>query len=89
MVLDRATVERLFDVCIGEDNQACISETLNPVLSDLSKHIDLKYQFLVDHIRKGDVGIRYVCTEEMIADILSKNLSAQNFGQLVRRGGIE
>lgn len=51
---------------------------LNPALSDLSKHGDLQYLFLVGHIRQGDVGIQYIHTAEMVVDNLTKYLSAQN-----------
>ena len=51
------SVKELFDICIREDNQACILDAKNHVLSDLSKPIDLKYQLLVDHIRKGTISL--------------------------------
>lgn len=42
-ILNKNTVEEIFKIIIGEDNQACISNARNPVLSGLSKHIDPKY----------------------------------------------
>lgn len=41
--LEKSVVDKILDIYISEDNQACISETENPVLSDLSKHIYLIY----------------------------------------------
>lgn len=86
-VLDSTTAKHIFD--IGKDNQACNADSLDPLLSDLSKHIDLKCQFLVDHIGKGDVKLCYVPTEDMAADILTKNWSAQKFGHLMHKSGID
>lgn len=41
-------MEKLFPVCLGGDSQACITDVQNTSLSDLSQHIDLKYQLRVD-----------------------------------------
>lgn len=71
-VLNSTTVEELFDDCNGKENQACIADAPSPVFSSLSKHNDLKYQFLEHHIRNGNVKIWYVPREGMVADISSK-----------------
>lgn len=44
-VLDKTTVDKLIDICVGEDNRACISDAENLILSDLSKDIDLNITF--------------------------------------------
>lgn len=40
-IMDEETVEDMFKTSIGGDNLACISDTRNPVFSDLPKHIYL------------------------------------------------
>lgn len=40
---------------------------------NLSKHVNVKYQFMVDHVSKENVQLHYVWTNLMIADILTKN----------------
>lgn len=55
-ILGKVTALNLFAISIGEDNPFCISDAFNSTLSELSKHVDLKCQFLVDHIKKKDVG---------------------------------
>lgn len=47
---------------------------INPIVSDLYKHVDLKYKFLVDHITQCEIIIHYVPTHQMNADLLTKNL---------------
>lgn len=48
----------------------CIRDAKNPIVSDLSKHVDLKHKFLVDHMRKGDINIHYFPTSQVIKDLL-------------------
>lgn len=81
-ILNLATVDRIFDVPIGEDNQACLADVRNEGLWDLLKHVDLKYQLIVDYVRKGELWVENVSSEEMAADILTKNLSTQQFETL-------
>lgn len=81
-IISKKKVDQLFNVSIAEDNQACIREAKNPGSSELSKHIDVKFQFLVDNIQKGIVDIHYVPTENMAADLFTKNLKRIRFEKL-------
>ena len=53
------------------DNQSAISIAHNPVQHDRTKHIDIRYHFVRDHIGK-DFHLYYVPSEDMVADILTK-----------------
>lgn len=77
--MDPKAVATLFDVIIGEDNQACLAEVRNGGLSELSKHVDLKYQMVIDHVQKGEVRVEFVPSQVMVADVMTKNLSVQKF----------
>ena len=44
-----------------------------------SKHIEIKYQYICDIVEKGDVKLRYVATDEKVADVLTKSLSKVKF----------
>ena len=59
---------------IGEDNQSCIKMCHNPVMHKRSKHIDTKLHFMSERVENGEVGIHYIPTEDMTADILTKSL---------------
>jgi hypothetical protein len=59
---------------IGEDNQSCIKMCHNPVMHKRSKHIDTKLHFIRERVENEEVGIHYIPTEEMTADILTKSL---------------
>ena len=57
------------------DNQSCIKMTKNPVFHDKSKHIEVRYHYIRDMVQKGAVKLKYVPTEEQVADVLTKPLS--------------
>ena len=74
----------LFDVEVDVtvilcDNQSCIKMTENPVFHDKSKHIEIKYHFIRDMVQKGAVKLKYVPTEEQVADVLTKPLARVKF----------
>ena len=56
------------------DNQSCIKMTENLIFHDKSKHIEIKYNFIQDIVQKGAVKLKYVPTEEQVADVLTKPL---------------
>jgi hypothetical protein len=59
---------------IWEDNQSCIAYSQNALVSEKTKHIDLKYHFVKDHVQLGNVKLRYLPTGDMVADMLTKPL---------------
>lgn len=63
---------------IFEDNQSCIKVTKRWEHKRL-KHVDVKYNFVKDFVSKGLLCIKYVCTNEQTADILTKNVVGELF----------
>ena len=61
------------------DNQSCVKLSENPVFHDRSKHIEMRYHYLRDMVQKGTICLQYVPTEEQIADIFTKPLTAVKF----------
>jgi hypothetical protein len=59
---------------IWEDNQSCIAYSLNALVSGKTKHIDMKYHFVKDHVRLGTIKLRYLPIVDMVADMLTKPL---------------
>ena len=70
------------EVKIMCDNTSAIAITQNPVLHSRTKHIDIKYHFIRDHVEKKDITLEYVATEEQLADIFTKALCENRFSQL-------
>ncbi|MEQ5167072.1 Ty1/Copia family ribonuclease HI, partial [Citrobacter youngae] len=70
------------EVSIMCDNTSTIAITQNPMLHSRTKHIDIKYHFIRDHVEKKDIKLEYVNTEDQLADILTKPLVEARFSTL-------
>nr|GEZ85436.1 retrovirus-related Pol polyprotein from transposon TNT 1-94 [Tanacetum cinerariifolium] len=79
-----ADYDVLYDkVSIFYDNTSAISISDNPVLHSRTKHIDIKYHFIRDHILKDDIKLYFVPTDLQLADIFTKPLAEPSFTRLV------
>lgn len=56
------------------DNQGALAIARNDISNERSKHIDVKYHFLKQHVKEGTVDLTYIHTTEMVADIMTKSL---------------
>nr|GEV26485.1 retrovirus-related Pol polyprotein from transposon TNT 1-94 [Tanacetum cinerariifolium] len=74
-------------VPIFYDNTSAIAISNNPVLYSRTKHIDIKYHFIRDHILKGDIELHFVPTDLQLADIFTKPLAEPRFTRLVAELG--
>ena len=64
---------------IHGDNQGCIALTQNPIAHSHTKHINIAHHFIREWIENKEVGLLYVSTKEMIADIFTKPLAREAF----------
>jgi hypothetical protein len=67
---------------VFEDNQGAMTLATAPKITPRTKHIGVKYHFFREHIRNGDIELKYVPTAEQQADILTKGLLAVKFQTL-------
>ncbi|GJX46908.1 retrovirus-related pol polyprotein from transposon TNT 1-94 [Tanacetum coccineum] len=67
------------------DSKAAIAISCNPVQHSRTKHIDVRYHFIKEHIEKGIVELFFVGTEYQLADLSTKALSEDRFKYLVRQ----
>ena len=51
----------------------------NLVFHDKSKHIEIKYHYIRDMVKREAVKLQYVAKEEHIADVLTKPLARVKF----------
>ena len=56
------------------DNQGAISFAGNGTVNDRTKHVDVKYMFVKDHVKMGTVKLQFIATGEMKADMFTKAL---------------
>ncbi|WVZ97707.1 LOW QUALITY PROTEIN: hypothetical protein U9M48_043221 [Paspalum notatum var. saurae] len=59
------------------DSTSTISVAKNLVLHSRTKHIDVRFHFLRDHYKKGDIDLVHVVSENQLADIFTKPLELQ------------
>ena len=67
---------------IKEDNQGTIALSKNPKYHLRTKHIDIKCHFIRDKVEKKELALEYCPTEQMLADLLTKQLGKTLFQRL-------
>lgn len=73
------------NVIIYEDNQSAIYIAKNPEHHKRLKHIDLKYHFIRDKIKNRVVILRYIQSNEQVADICTKPLHKLKFENCIKK----
>nr|GEV33947.1 reverse transcriptase domain-containing protein [Tanacetum cinerariifolium] len=61
------------------DITSAIAISNNPVLHSRTKHIDIRYHFIRDHILKGDIELHFISNTYQLADIFTKPLDGPTF----------
>ncbi|OIT31314.1 retrovirus-related pol polyprotein from transposon tnt 1-94 [Nicotiana attenuata] len=70
------------------DSEATISSNKDPKFHCKTKHIDIKYNYARDMVRRKVVNVKYVSTKDMLADPLTKPLSRDTFVRQTRPQGL-
>ena len=70
------------------DNTSAIAISNNPVLHSRTKHIDVRYHFIRDHVLKGDVELHFIPTDYQLADLFTKPLDENRFNFLISELGM-
>ena len=70
----------MFDyIPIRCDNPSAISLTKNPIQHSRTKHIEIRYHFIRDHVQNGDIEVEFVSIDHQWAEIFSKPLIEDRF----------
>jgi hypothetical protein len=64
---------------IFEDNQSAIAMVHNGNDHGRTKHIDIRYHYIRDLVKDGKINVKYLPTEDMVADTLTKALEKKQF----------
>ena len=63
-----------------QDNMSTIALAENGrALNERSRHINIKFFFASDRVEKGEIVVKYMPTDDMIADLLTKPLQGEKF----------
>ncbi|KAH0816603.1 hypothetical protein GEV33_006188 [Tenebrio molitor] len=81
--------QSLANVVVFNDNQGAGKLTENSVYHAKSKHIDVRYHFIRDAVKKHPIKILYLPTEKMIADVLTKALPKENHDRCILGLGLQ
>ena len=65
------------------DNTSAIEISNNPVQHSRTKHIDIRYHFIREHVVNVTVELHFLPTEQQLADIFTKPLDESTFSRLV------
>lgn len=76
-------------VIIYEDNQSAIKLAENPIHTNRSKHIDVRYHVIREYVKNNVITLQYLPTAEMIADIMTKSLGKVLHARFVAGMGLE
>ncbi|KAJ9546343.1 hypothetical protein OSB04_018886 [Centaurea solstitialis] len=70
------------------DNTSAIAIANNHVLHSKTKHIEVRYHFIRDHVMNGDIELHFVPTEYQLADLFTKPLDVTRFNMLISELGM-
>nr|GEY80506.1 retrovirus-related Pol polyprotein from transposon TNT 1-94 [Tanacetum cinerariifolium] len=74
---------------IKVDNKSAIELARNPVHHERSKHTDVCFHFIREHIRNTDVQLTHVMSRDQAADIFPKALPAELFNLCKQKMGMK
>jgi hypothetical protein len=66
------------------DNTAAIHLPKNPILHSRANHIEIKHDFIRDHVQKGAIDIQFIDTDRQWDDIFTKPLAIERFDCIKR-----
>ena len=78
LLADLNTEQSSPNVIMG-DNQGSIAIERNPVSHNRTKHIDIRYHFIREALQDDIIDLCFCPSSEMIADVLTKPLSRNQF----------
>lgn len=70
------------------DSKSAIAISVNSVQHSKTKHIDIRYHFLKDHVEKGTIEMYFVPTEFQLADLFTKALDEKRLFFFISKLGM-
>lgn len=66
-------------VTVHEDNQGAQHLAEGKAVTQRSRHIDVRYHWIREQVKLGEVKVHYCATAVMVADMITKPLGRQKF----------
>lgn len=70
------------------DSQGAIALTKNPQYHSRTKHIDIQYHFVRQHVNNNEVTFKFISTQNMVADVLTKSIPKFQHQKLIMQLGL-
>ncbi|GKD58695.1 hypothetical protein Tco_1296204, partial [Tanacetum coccineum] len=67
------------------DSKSAIVVSFNPVQHSRTKHINIRYHFIKEHVEKGIIELYFVGTEYQLVDLFTKALPKERFEFLIHK----
>ncbi|GJR09677.1 retrovirus-related pol polyprotein from transposon TNT 1-94 [Tanacetum coccineum] len=71
------------------DNKSAIALSCNNVQHSRSKHIDIRFHFIKEHVENGVIELYFVNTEYQLADIFTKALGRKRIEFMINKLGMQ
>ncbi|GJV48953.1 retrovirus-related pol polyprotein from transposon TNT 1-94 [Tanacetum coccineum] len=71
------------------NSKSAIAISCNPVQHSRTKHINIRYHFIKEHVEKGTIKLYFVGMECQLADLFTKSLPREGFEYLVHMTGTD
>jgi hypothetical protein len=78
----------MYKITLHNDNQSAHKLLVNPIFHNRTKHIDVRFHYCRDLIAKDLVSVKYLCTNDMPADLLTKSLNTVKHNKFMNALGI-
>ncbi|XP_073061704.1 secreted RxLR effector protein 161-like [Primulina eburnea] len=70
------------------NNTSAIAITYNPFMHSRTKHIDIRHEFIREHVMKKEIRLEYVHTDQKSVDIFTKPLPKAKFSHFCNMLGL-
>ena len=81
--------EECKQMIIYSDSNSAIKLSENESINHRNKHIEITFHYVWDVVSRDIVYLRYVWTNEMVSDVLTKPLDRDNFEKCVKLCGLQ
>lgn len=74
---------------VWEDNQGAIALASNVGYNARTKHIDIRQHFIRENVVNDTISVKYIKTEDQVADMLTKALGNKRLKFLCKASGVK
>lgn len=87
LIIEIGCFDEMKPICIYGDNQSAQNLAKHCMYHSRSKHIDIRHHFIRDLLQNKEIIVKYMDTNELVADILTKNLKKQKHQSMFNKIG--